>query len=69
MISEDLVLKKGEKNAKNGGFLTQVFPKFLDREKRPFFAPTGLNIQSLRGIFVRESGIETEVSGYGLTLT
>jgi hypothetical protein len=28
MISESLVFKKGEKGSKNGGFLTQVFPKF-----------------------------------------
>jgi hypothetical protein len=34
MISEGLVFKKGEKRGKNGGFLTQVFPKFLDREKK-----------------------------------
>jgi hypothetical protein len=31
MISEGLVLKKDEKGSKNGEFLTQVFPKFLDR--------------------------------------
>jgi hypothetical protein len=30
---------------------------------------TGLNRETLGGIFVRESGIETKVSGYGLTLT
>jgi hypothetical protein len=30
MISQGLVYKKGEKRGKNGGFLTQVFPKSLD---------------------------------------
>jgi len=33
MISEGLVLKKGEKGGKNGGFLTQVFPKFWTGKK------------------------------------
>ena len=33
MISEGLVFKKDGKGSKNGGFLTQVFPKFWTGEK------------------------------------
>jgi hypothetical protein len=54
MISEGLVFKKGEKRGKNGGFLTQVFPKFWTGGKRRQTGNRGPGRRSTSGWTIRE---------------